>query len=225
MILNALERRIIDLSYAHKLSHISSCLNCVNLIAEIYARMQPNDIVVLGAGHASLAHFVVLESLGKCDAEEMIDRHGVHSSRDPEHGIIVSNGSLGQSETVACGLALADPNRTVWLVTSDGSCAEGSVYEAMRVARKHCPNLKAFVVFNGLGAYGPAGWERTENGVRMNTPKGMTIIKVNDSRYPKFLQGLAGHYTIISEDQYTEFLWADAEAMIEYALEQASKYA
>ncbi len=196
--LNPLERRIVELSYKHRLSHISSCLNCVNLIADIYDKRSDHEPFILGAGHASLAHYVVLESRGMCDAQEMITKHGVHSSRDITNGIWCSNGSLGQAETVAVGFALADRNRKVWLVTSDGSCMEGSVYEAMRFASHNCPNLSIHVTFNGLGAYGPI--------TLGDLPIEAEIYYVDQERYPEFLRGLAGHYIVLNEAQYQQIM-------------------
>ncbi len=196
--MNALERRIIELSYENKLTHISSCLNCVNLIADIYHKRSDHEPFLLGNGHASLAHYVVLESRGLCDAEEMITKHGVHSSRDMTNGIWCSNGSLGQAETVAVGFALADKERKVWLVTSDGACLEGSVYEAMRFASHNCPNLSIHVVFNGYGAYGAI--------TLGDMPIDAEIYYVDQERYPKFLQGLQGHYIQISKEQFDELM-------------------
>lgn len=196
--MNAVERRIVDLSFRHKLTHISSCLNLVNLLTEIYAKRKDDEPVILGAGHAGLALYVVLESQGLCDAEEMIERHGVHPHRDMEHGIWCSSGSLGQAETVAVGMALADPKRIVWLVTSDGAAMEGSVYEALRVARNHCPNLKAHIVFNGFGAYGAIS--------RADLPDGVCIVRVDCHRYPEFLQGLPGHYMTLNDEQHAELM-------------------
>lgn len=200
--LSDLAKRCVDLSYRFKLTHVSSVLNTVDLIDEIYAKMQPDDIFVCANGHASLAHFVVLESLGKCDAEEMLKKHGVHSSRDVENGIHVSNGSLGQAETVAVGLALADKSRTVWLVTSDGSCAEGSTYEAFRIGRRLCPNLDVTVVFNGLGAYGEIALEDLPTEVQNDD----CIHVVDQSKYPEWLRGLPGHYLQLSQQQYEELM-------------------
>ncbi len=196
--MNVLEKRIIELSYKHQLSHISSCLNCVNLIADIYRQRQPEDPFVLGSGHASLAHYVVLESLGVCDAEEMIKKHGVHSSRDIANGIWCSNGSLGQAETVAVGFALADKERKVWLVTSDGSCMEGATYEALRFANIWCENLNVYIVFNGWGAYGAVLL------TDLPQPRTTSIYHVDQSRYPIWLRGLAGHYLVLTESQRDE---------------------
>lgn len=194
---------MINLSYQNKLSHISSCLNCVNLIDRIYARKEPTDPFVLGAGHAGLALYVVLEKYGFCDAEEMIKKHGVHPSRDMEHGIWCSSGSLGQAETVACGLALADRNRQVFLVSTDGGCMEGSVYEAVRFMHRHLDNLKMWIVYNRLGAYG----EIAES----DLPTGVRIHPVDQERYPEFLRGLAGHYVVMSDLQYVTLMSAHTD--------------
>lgn len=196
--MNVHEQRIIDLSYRHKLTHISSCLNTINLLVGIYKKKKSGDIVILANGHAGAALYVALENVGLCDAEEMIEKHGVHPSRDTEHGISCSSGSLGQAETVAVGLALADLSRTVWLVTSDGSCMEGSVHEAMKIARKYCPNLKTFIVANGRGAYGDID--------ARDLPYGPEIVDVDENRYPEFLRGLAGHYLTLTQAQHEELM-------------------
>lgn len=198
MIFNDLERRIIDLSYKHMLSHISSCLNTIHTLEKIYQQRKAGEPVCLDNSHAALALYVTLEAHGFCDAEEMIAWHGVHAGRDIPHGIYVSGGSLGQVATVAVGMALADLNRTVWLVTSDGSCMEGSVHEAMRIARHHCPNLKAFIIANGRGAYG--------NIDACDLPRGPEIIDVGENRYPEFLRGLKGHYLTLSKTQHAELM-------------------
>lgn len=195
--MNNLERRIIELSYKHGLSHISSCLNCVNLLNWIYDQREDNDPVVLGNSHAALALYVVLEKYGFCDAEEMVNKHGTHAGRDIPNGIWVSGGSLGQADTVAVGLALADKERKVWLVTSDGAAMEGSVTEALRIGQ-YLDNLLVYIVFNGLGAYGEIK--------REDLPGHADIYYVDQKRYPKWLRGLAGHYLKLNEQQYEELM-------------------
>lgn len=199
--MNNLEKRIVELSYRHKLTHISSCLNTANLLADIYAKRKDDEPVVLGNSHAALALYVVLESHGFCDAEEMIKLHGVHAGRDLKHGIWCSGGSLGQAETVAVGMALADKSKKVWLVTSDGAIAEGAVFEAFRIANCHCPNLKIHVVFNGFGAYGPVCHSDLHW-----IPVGSVIYYAKTELYPEWLQGLPGHYLTLSAEQHAELM-------------------
>lgn len=195
--MNILEKRIVELSYKNQLTHVSSCLNCVNLIDEIYSKRDDLDPFVMGIGHASLAFYVVLEKWGWCDAEEMVKEHGTHASRDLTNGIWCSCGSLGQSETIAVGMALADPDRAVWLVTSDGSCMEGATMEAIRLGRK-LDNLLMYIVWNGYGAY--SAIEKDE------LPKGPDVYSVDQSRYPSWLRGLGGHYLTLTREQYEECL-------------------
>lgn len=196
--MNTLEKRIIELSYKNQLTHISSCLNCVNLLDWIYEQRKKDEPVVLANSHAALALYVVLEKNGFCDAEEMVNKHGTHASRDMDNGIWVSGGSLGQPETVAVGMALADKNRKVWLVTSDGACMEGAVHEALRVGTKYCPNLEVHIVFNRYGAYG----EITHG----DLPIDAKLYYVHFQRYPEFLQGLQGHYLKLTKEQYEELM-------------------
>lgn len=197
--LNSIEKRVIELSYRFKLTHVSSCLNCINLLDWIYEQRKKEEPFVLDSSHAALALYIVLEKNGFCDAEEMIKKHGVHAGRDMQHGIWVSGGSLGQPATVAVGLALADKKRKVWLVTSDGSCMEGATYEAMRVGDKYCrENLETFVIFNGYGAYG----EIHEH--ELPRFPNVRVYRVDQSRYPEWLRGLDGHYLVLSEEQYAE---------------------
>lgn len=208
MSLNALEKRIIELSYKHKLSHISSCMNAVHTLEAIYARKERKEPIICGNGHASLAHYVVLEAHGMCDAEDMVKGHGTHAHRDPERGIEVSCGSLGQPETVAVGLALADRARKVWLLTSDGSCQEGAVWEAFALAAEQkLDNLKIYIIANGWGAYKPIDTDSLRDRLALFLhPLSFELVR---PKMPfQFLEGLAGHYLTLNQQQYDEAMVA-----------------
>ena len=203
--MNDLKKRVLELSYKHKLSHLSSTLTTVNVLREIYKIKRPEDIIVLGNSHAALALWVVLEDRGKCDADEMVEKYGTHAERDLENGVYVSGGSLGQPETIAIGMAMADPNKIVYLVTSDGACAEGSVWEALRVAaEQRLENLRVTVIMNGQSAYGKIDKLYLEARLKSFYP----VLTVNADVYdfPEWLQGVDGHYVTMTEDQYKEVL-------------------
>jgi transketolase N-terminal domain/subunit len=199
--MNQIERRIIDLSYKHKLSHLGSCLTAVNHIKAIYDVKEPDEPFVLGNAHAGLALYTVLESKGLGDAEEMVTRMGTHSERDKN--IWVSGGSLGQAETVAVGMALADRRKNVYLMTSDGACAEGSVWEALRIAaEQRLENLRVVVIANGYGANGRIDLDYLETRLKSFYP--VLFQRVNLYEWPDWLQGLSGHYVVMNEMQYRE---------------------
>lgn len=199
--MNNLERRIIDLSYKHKLSHIGSCLTAVNQIKVIYDVMEKDDVFVLGNSHAAVALYAVLESKGLGDAEEMVKKMGTHAERS--HNIAVSGGSLGQAETVAVGMALADRRHNVYLMTSDGACAEGSIWEALRIAGdQRLENLRITVIANGYGANSKIDLDYLE--ARLKTFYPVLFIRTNLYDWPDWLQGLDGHYTVMDEIKYRE---------------------
>jgi len=129
----------------------------------------------------------------------MVEKHGVHPNRDMEHGIWCSSGSLGQAETVAVGMALADKTRTVWLVMSDGGAMEGSAWEALRVGLIYCLNLYVSIVFNGHGAYGKI----FEHDLPIHSGR---VYHVDKRHYPEWLRGLQGHYLKLTKEQYEELM-------------------
>lgn len=203
--MNKLEKRIIDLSYKHKLSHISSCLTSVNIIDRIYSVMRPQDVFVLGNSHAALALFVVLEQRRKKDAEDLLKRHGTHANRNLDDGIFVSGGSLGQPETVALGIALASPQKNVYLVTSDGAFAEGSIWETLRVARHNkVENLRITVVADGTSGLDKVDIDDLDT--RINAFYPTLVARTNLYQYPSWVNGVGGHYVVMDKEKYEEII-------------------
>lgn len=201
--MGSLERRIIDISYKKKLSHIGSCLSSVQIIDKCYEVMKPGDKFVLSAGHAFLGLAVVLEKRKGLDAEKLVEEHGTHPNRNVEEGIWVSTGSLGQGLPIAVGMALADRKRDVYVVSSDGEMAEGSCWEALRVAgEQKLENLKISVVANGYGAYGKVDVTWLDD--RLNAFYPTLVVRTNMFAYPEYLNGLNGHYTVLDEAKYKE---------------------
>src|SRR5258708_998336 len=101
-----LKRRILEISYEKKLSHLGSCLTAVDIIKEIYDVKKPEERFILSSGHAGLALYVVLESFGGRNAMDIFNHHGVHPDRCLDCGLDCSTGSLGQGLGIAVGMAL-----------------------------------------------------------------------------------------------------------------------
>lgn len=193
-----LKRRIIEISYKHKLSHLGSCLTAVDIIKEIYDTKKSDEKFVLSSGHAGLALYVVLEAMGGRDAEEIFNHHGVHPDRCSVCGLSVSTGSLGQGLPIAMGMALADRTKNVYCLISDGECAEGSIWEALRIAKEQeLSNLKVYLNYNGWAAYkGIECLDFSSRTIHKPIPR---ISKKNDL---PFLKGLDAHYYTMREEDY-----------------------
>ena len=174
------QNRILEISKKKKLSHIGSCLSVSQILDDIYANKNADDIVILSSGHAGLALYVVLEKYLGHDAEELFDKHGVHPNRDLNNDIYLSTGSLGMGVTVAVGAALASPQKTVYCVLSDGECAEGSVWESLSfIHRNKINNLRIFINANGFSAYDLVDIEHLKN--KVSAFCSSEVVKVVDT--------------------------------------------
>jgi transketolase len=201
--LDKLSRRVVDISYKKGLSHLSSCLTAVRLIDNIFLVKGEKDSFVLDNGHAGLALYVVLEKFYKLDAEKLFDKHGVHPNRDKDDHIEVSTGSLGQGLPIAVGMAMADPDNLVYVLTSDGAMAEGSNWEALRIAgEQRLENLRVTVNANGTSAYGQVDANLLDTRMQFFFPS--LVLQPNVYHLPDWVQSIGGHYVTMDEDKYKE---------------------
>ena len=208
--MNDLERRVIDISYQERIGHLSSNLNAVNIIDEIYKEKQDSDIFILSSGHAALAWYTVLEKYKKLNAVELFHKHGVHPHRNVEDGISVSTGSLGMGITVACGYALANPNKNIYCLLSDGECAEGSVWEALRfIKEKNINNLYVYVNINGMIAYDFIDKEYLTQRLKSFLPE----VRIRFTDVPKWswAEGILTHYYVLKPEDYQKLCEIDLE--------------
>ena len=200
-----LKKRILEIAHKHKLSHLGSYLTAVDIIDEIYRIKNPNDIFILSSGHAALALYVVIEKYEGKNAEELFLKHGGHPHRDEKNGIYCSTGSLGLGITIAVGRALANKNRKVHVLISDGESAEGSVWEALRfIKENNLPNIEIYVNVNGYAAYDKVDVKYLVDRLKVFLPS-INIGYTSVNQYP-FLRGLNAHYHVMSEKDYKSTL-------------------
>ena len=200
-----LKKRILEIAYKHKLGHLGSYLSAAGIIDEIYKNKDPNDIFILSSGHAALALYAALEKYEGKNAEELFIKHGGHPHRDEENGIYCSTGSLGLGITVAVGRALANKNRKVHVLISDGESAEGSVWEALRfIKESNLSNIEVYVNVNGYAAYDKVDVKYLVDRLKVFLPT-INIKYTSVNQYP-FLRGLNAHYHIMSEKDYKSTL-------------------
>ena len=196
-----LKKRLIEIAYKHKLGHLGSYLSALSIIDDIYQKMNKDDIFILSSGHASLALYVCLEKYREQDAEALFLKHGGHPHWDEEAGIFCSTGSLGLGITVALGRAVANKNRKVWVLVSDGECAEGSVWEALKtIVEQDITNIEVHVNANGYAAYRDVDLVYLENRLKAFLPS-IQIHYTSVEHFP-FLKGLNAHYHIMKENDY-----------------------
>ena len=206
-----LYKRLLDICYDRQLHHLGSYFSALQIIDEIYAeitlrkrRLDKDDIFILSNGHAVVALYAVLEKYYGLDAGELHDKYGDHPKRNELDKLHCSTGSLGMGITVAVGRALANPDRNVYCLLSDGECAEGSVWEALRFAYdNNITNLKIYVNANGWSAYDKVDLTALWKRIKAFHPD---VIFCETTVEHCGLKGLHAHYTNFSEEQYKEAL-------------------
>lgn len=196
-----LTKRLIDITYSEKLSHLSSCLSSLPIIEEIYNQKQEDEVFILSNGHAGLALYCVLEQKYGIDPIKLLHTHGIHPNKDLKNKLYCSTGSLGSGLPIAVGHALANKNKNVWCLISDGECAEGSIWESLAFIYKNkLDNLKIYVNINGVSAYDFID----KNNLICRLKSFLPDINIRESEIPNynFAQGLLAHYYILKPEDY-----------------------
>ncbi len=200
-----LKARILEIAYKHKLSHLGSYLSAVDIIDKIYSQKHPEDVFILSSGHCALALYAVLEKYENKNAENLFIKHGGHPHRCVEDGIYCSTGSLGLGLTVAVGKAIANKNRKIYVLISDGECAEGSIWESLRfIYENNINNIEVYVNVNGYAAYDKVDSKYLVDRLKSFLPS-INIEYTTVNQYP-FLRGLNAHYHVMSENDYKSTL-------------------
>jgi transketolase len=198
-----LKKRIVQIAYKHKLGHLGSYLSSVEIVDEIFSKMDKDDIFILSSGHASLAMYVCIEKYHGIDAEMLFVKHGGHPHRDEENKIHCSTGSLGLGLPIALGRALANPKRKVWVLISDGEAAEGSIWESLKTIQElGISNIEVFVNINGVCAYKEVDVDYMSTRLKAFLPN-IHLRYTTVEQYP-FLKGLNAHYHVMTEDNYKQ---------------------
>lgn len=164
--------RINSLKMAHRsnASHIGSAFSITDIVAVLYGKIlkvNPNqpkwedrDRFILSKGHACMAVYAALASLGFFPAADL-EEYASNQSDLMSHishkvkGVEFSTGSLGHGLPFGTGKALAarkmDKSWKTFVLMSDGELDEGSNWEAMMFAAHHAlDNLIAIIDYNKL---------------------------------------------------------------------------
>lgn len=199
--LSKLKKRILEIAYKHKLSHLGSYLSSVDIIDSIYKKKTNDDIFILSSGHAALALYVVLEKYENKNALELFTKYGGHPIRSEEDGVYCSTGSLGAGLTIAVGRAIASPKKKIFVLISDGEAAEGSIWESLRfINENNINNIEVHVNVNGYGAYDKIDKDYLTYRLKSFLPN--IIIHETTVKQTKFLDGINAHYYVMNKKDF-----------------------
>ena len=167
--------RLVEMSHRTNVPHLGSSLSCVDIVVAAYWGVlqidssrpadPDRDRFILSKGHAATTLYAALAYRGFFPVS-LLDTFAAAGGCLPEHpspgcvpGVEVATGSLGHGLSIGVGMALAGKiqgrqYRTV-VVTSDGECNEGTVWEAAMLAPRHrLERLTVIVDYNKWQATG-----------------------------------------------------------------------
>lgn len=196
--------RVIEISKKLGLSHIGSSLTALPIIQEIFKVKKPDEKFVLSNGHAALALAVVLnpdidyDLGGSFDRAEDLIKKNIHADKS---WCDASTGSLSHGVGISIGMALADKNKQVYVLESDGGAQEGSFWECLRIVKEqNLTNLHLYINANGFKSYDTVDVDYLENCIKaFGFPVEFRRTKIDENilkQYPQ-LDGLGGHYAKI----------------------------
>lgn len=154
-----IRRDVVTMCHRAKTAHVASCLSCIDILAVWHAAQHDTPLIV-SKGHAAAAAYAALAEVGKFDRSEL-DHFGepgallecTHVSASVP-GVVHSTGSLGHGLPVACGMALADPQRGAVVLMSDAELQCGTTWEAAMFARQRKLPVVAIIDDNRWQALG-----------------------------------------------------------------------
>lgn len=169
-----IRKRILELAFkaGSNGSHLGGSLSAVEILNTLYhsgfnfnPADETRDRLILSKGHAALALYCVLETVGIITKEdaETFEQNGTtlfaHAKKNISKGIEFSGGSLSLGISYAVGVALACKskgiNNRIFVLLGDGECDEGLVWEAvMSAVNYHLDNLTFIIDCNGLQSDG-----------------------------------------------------------------------
>ena len=168
---NKVRQLIIEGVFNAKSGHPGGSLSAADIFTYLYfkelnvdpknPKWADRDRFVLSKGHCCPGLYAALAIKGYFPEKEIKSLRHIgamlqgHPDMKGTPGVDMSSGSLGQSVSAACGMALAakmdNASYRVYAMLGDGECEEGQVWEsAMFAAHHNLDNLCYIVDYNGL---------------------------------------------------------------------------
>jgi transketolase len=169
-----LRKTVIRMLEHSRRGHLGATFSLIEIMRVLYddvIRYDPKnpkwpqrDRLILSKGHGCLAQYVMLAEKGFFPESELwkfCKSDGILGGH-PEYGKIpgveASTGSLGHGLSIGVGFALnarfEKADHRTYVITGDGECNEGSVWEAAMAAAKHkLSNLCVIVDYNKQQSY------------------------------------------------------------------------
>lgn len=213
----ALYNRINTLSaiFNAKRGWVGASLSISEILTALYFELadfnsnDPNskDLILLSKGHAAAMQYACLYGRGILsldDLKKLNQPGGPQAHPDIQTpGIAANSGSLGQTLSKACGLAMGQ-NRNVFVILGDGELQEGQNWEAFQTIHRYgLANVIPIIDKNGIQTDSDvADIKPISDLKKVLEGFGLSVLSVEgnrmDSIYPALKQAIEGdHPTVV----------------------------
>lgn len=128
-------------SYKNGLAHIPSALSMYAYVDALFRHkvVTTDDIIVLGKPFGAQAYYLIWKRFGYLDN---IEELSVGVKHDEIEFVDYSEETIGNALGVAIGLALANPEKRVWVNITDATLQMGNTLEAIQFIGQHKEKFK-----------------------------------------------------------------------------------
>jgi transketolase N-terminal domain/subunit len=141
-------KELLEYSYKNKLSHIPSALSMLDYVNFLFSEevVKRDDIIVIGKPFGAQAYYLIWQRLGWLDNIESLSVGVKHDEIDfVDYGEETMGNALG----VAIGMALANPEKQVWVNITDATLQMGNTLEAIQfIGHNQIKNILLTIDYN-----------------------------------------------------------------------------
>src|SRR6056300_960736 len=148
-------KELVEYSRIKQLTHVPSALSMLTYIDKLFREqyIQPyRDRIVIGIPFGSQAYYLVWRDLGYINN---IDNLSVGVKHEEIDFVDYGEETMGNALGVATGLAIANPDQTIWVNITDATLQMGSTLEAIQyIGHNNIKNILLTIDYNACQVTG-----------------------------------------------------------------------
>lgn len=146
--MNDIKKELLEYSYKQQLTHIPSALSMLDYVDFLFSHeiVTRDDIIVIGKPFGAHAYYLTWRRLGWLNDIEQL---GVGVKHDEIDFVDYGEETMGNALGVATGMAIANPNKQVWVNITDATLQMGNTLEAIQfIGHNQIKNIFLTIDYN-----------------------------------------------------------------------------
>lgn len=144
----SIHKQLLEYSYKQKLTHIPSALSMLDYVDFLFTHeiVTRDDLIVIGKPFGAQTYYLTWQRLGWLDNIESL---GVGVKHDEIDFVDYGEETMGNALGVAIGMAIANPDKRVWVNITDATLQMGNTLEAIQfIGHNQISNILLTIDYN-----------------------------------------------------------------------------